>query len=242
MKNIFMLFALIALGFAAGCVQLEQDLTLKADGSGVVQVAYAAPEGEQTMMQQAAQAMLQQTLAVSGGGNRLPQDMSDADIKKQFEAYAKLGVKLEQLSTERKAGRVIRRGVISFKTLDGLAHALLPERTVALTRDARGNYQLVQQSGGERTMASRIGTVAADDSNPLVAELFKGFRATLRVTTPGKILDGNATQMEGATAVWRFDFDRDAQAVTKLLQRPMRLTFAGAGLKLAPCAHRAGEP
>ena len=58
MKNIFMLFALIALGFAAGCVQLEQDLTLKADGSGVVQVAYAAPEGEQTMMQQAAQAML----------------------------------------------------------------------------------------------------------------------------------------------------------------------------------------
>ena len=84
----------------------------------------------------------------------------------------------------------------------------------------------------------------ADKANRFesLAELFKGFRATLRVTTPGKILDGNATQMEGATAVWRFDFDRDAQAVTKLLQRPMRLTFAGAGLKLAPCAHRAGEP
>ena len=242
MKHIRHMLVLGALALAAGCVQLEQDLTLKADGSCTINIAYAAPEGEQTMMQQAARAMLQQALPASGGGNRMPQDMSDAEIKKQFEAYARHGVKLEQLSTERKAGRVIRRGVISFKALDGLARALLPDRTVALTRDARGNYQLVQQSGGEKTMAGRIGALAADDANPLVAELFKGFRATLRVTTPGKLLDGNAAQMEGATAVWRFDFDRDAQAVTKLLQRPMRLSFAGSGLKLAPCAHRAGEP
>ena len=151
-------------------------------------------------------------------------------------------MKLEQLTTERKAGRVVRRGLISFKTLDGLARALLPERTLALTRDARGDYLLAEQAGGGQTLSSRLAAVAADDSNPLVAELFKGFRATLRVTTPGRVLDGNAAQAEGATAVWRFDFDRDPQAVAKLLQRPMRLTFAGRGLALTPFTHRAGEP
>jgi hypothetical protein len=241
MKRFFQTLALGACALAAGCVQLEQDLTLKADGSGFVSVAYAAPEAEQTMMQQAARAMLSQTLAASGT-NRLPQDMSDAEIRKQFEGYAKFGVRLEQLTTERKAGRVIRRGLISFKTLAGLARALLPERTVSLTHDARGNYQLAQQAGGGNTLAGRLAAVAADDSNPLVAELFRGFRATVRVTAPGRVLDANAAQAEGATAVWRFDFDRDAQAVAKLLQRPMRLSFAGQGLALAPFVHRAGEP
>ncbi len=242
MKTLSYMLMLGALALAAGCVQIEQDLTLKADGSGVVNVAYAAPEAEQTMLQQAAREMLRQTLAVSGGNTRLPQDMTDAEIRKQFAGYARLGVKLEQLTTERKAGRVVRRGVISFKTLDGLARALLPERTVALSRDARGDYLLVQQAGGEKTLSSRLAAIAADDSNPLVAELFKGFRATLRVTAPGRILDGNAAQAEGATATWRFDYDRDAQAVAKLLQRPMRLTFAGRGLTLSPLLHRAGEP
>ncbi|MCX7007420.1 MAG: hypothetical protein NTY53_09270, partial [Kiritimatiellaeota bacterium] len=84
--------------------------------------------------------------------------------------------------------------------------------------------------------------VAADDSNPLVAELFKGFRTTLRVTTPGRVIDGNAAQSEGTTAAWRFDFDQDAQAVAKLLQRPIRVTFEGRGLNLTPFIHRAGEP
>ena len=139
-----------ALALAAGCVQIEQDLTLKSDGSGVVNVAYAAPEAEQTMLQQAAREMLRQTLAVSGGSTRLPQDMTDAEIRKQFAGYARLGVKLEQLTSEHKAGRLVRRGVITFKTLDGLARALLPERTVALSRDARGDYLLVQQAGGHR--------------------------------------------------------------------------------------------
>ena len=242
MKHFLHILAVVACALAAGCVQIEQDLTLKADGSGQVSVAYAAPEAEQTMMQQAAREMLRQTLAVSGGKSRLPQDMTDAEIKKQFEGFARLGVKLEQLTTERKAGRVVRRGLISFKTLDGLARALLPERTLALTRDARGDYLLAEQAGGGQTLSSRLAAVAADDSNPLVAELFKGFRATLRVTTPGRVLDGNAAQAEVATAVWRFDFDRDAQAVAKLLQRPMRLTFLGRVLSLTPFVHRAGEP
>jgi hypothetical protein len=242
MKIFFQILALAAVGLAAGCVQIEQDLTLKADGSGVVRVDYAVPEAEQTLLQQAAREMLRQTLAVSGGPARLPQDMTDAEIRQQFAGYAKLGVKLDQLTTERKAGRTVRHGVISFKTLSGLARALLPERTLSLTRDARGNYLLAQQAGGGQTLASRLAAIAADDSNPLVAELFKGFRATLRVTAPGRILDGNAGQAEGATAVWRFDFDRDAQAVAKLLQRPMRLNFAGQGLSLPPFLHRAGEP
>ncbi|MCX7007421.1 MAG: hypothetical protein NTY53_09275, partial [Kiritimatiellaeota bacterium] len=138
---------LFGLLLMAGCVQIEQDLTLKADGSGTIRFAYAVPDAEQTMMQQAAREMLKHSMAL-GGNSRLPQDMTDAEIKKQFEGFAKQGVKLDQLTTERKPGRVIRRGVISFKNLEGLSRALLAERTVALTRDARGNFQLLQQPGG----------------------------------------------------------------------------------------------
>ncbi len=226
---------------ATGCVQLEQDLTLKADGSGSVRFAYAVPEAEQTLTQQAARELLKQTLAL-GNHTRLPQDMSDAELKKQFEGFAQQGVKLEQLATERKPGCTIRRGVISFKTLAGLARTLLTERTVALTRDARGNFQLLEQPGGGQTVASRLVTVAGEDANPLVADLFKGFRATLRVTAPGRILESNATQVEGASALWRFDGDRDARAVARLLQQPIRLSFEGRGLALTPFVQRGGAP
>jgi hypothetical protein len=241
MKPFFHSLALVAVALAAGCVQLEQDLTLKGDGSGTVRFAYAVPEAEQTLTQQAAREMLKHSLAL-GGNTRLPQDMTDAELKKQFEGFAKHGVKLEQLATERKPGRTIRRGVISFKTLEGLARALLAERTVALTRDARGNFQLLQQPGGGQTVSSRLAVVAAEDANPLVAELFRGFRATLRVTTPGRILDGNAAQTEGTTALWRFDYAADPLAVAKLLQKPLRLSFEGRGLTLTPFIQRAGAP
>ena len=227
---------------AAGCVQIEQNLTLNPDGSGVVRLTYVASEDTGSLAQQTAREMLRQTLALSGGTARLPQDMTDAEIRTQFAGYAKYGVQLDQLHTEHRQGCAIRRGVISFKTLSGLARALVPERTVALTRDARGNYILLQQPGGGDSLVNRFAAVAADEAKPLVAELFRSFRATVKVAVPGRVLEANATQTEQASATWRFDSDKEPQALANALQRPMRLTFEGHGLNLAPFVHKAGTP
>ncbi|TAN36416.1 MAG: hypothetical protein EPN23_08585 [Verrucomicrobia bacterium] len=233
-----LLLALVLL--AAGCMQIEQDLALNRDGSGVMQLAYMTQEGDGTLAQQAAREFLRQSLTISGGTARLPQDMSDAEIRKEFAGYAPWGVKLERLSTERKAGRMVRRVTISFKSLQGLTRALLPERTVRLSRDTHGNYLLTQQPGDGASAASRLASAVADDSNPLVPELFKGFRATLRVTAPGRVVEANAVQAEQNTATWRFDFDQDPQAVNRLLQQSMRLVFDGRGLNLTPFVQSAG--
>lgn len=240
MRELFQYLGLAFVLLAAGCVQIEQDLTLKADGSGVLRLSYVAAEAEGTLTQQAAREMLRQTLAMNGGGTRLPQDMSDAEIRTQFAGYAKHGVKLEQLTTERKGQQMIRRATVSFKTLSGLVRALLPERTLVLSRTARGDYTLTQQPGGGDNLVNRFAGIAADESNPLTAELFKGFRATLRINVPGRVQEANAAQAAQKTAVWQFDFDRDAQALAKLLQRPMRLTFEGGGLNLTPFVYKAG--
>jgi len=225
---------------AVGCVQIEQDLTLNRDGGGVVHLAYATQDGEVTLTQQAAREFLRQSLAVRGGAARLPQDMSDAEIRKQFVEYARWGVQLDRLSTERKADRVVRRATISFKNLQGLARALLPERRVLLSRDARGHYLLAQQPGGGASATSRLAAVIADESNPLVPELLNGFRASLRVTAPGRVVEANATQTAQNAATWRFDFDRDPQAVSRLLQQPMRMVFDGQGLNLVPFIQAGG--
>jgi hypothetical protein len=240
MKPLSKNLGLVLVVLAAGCVQIEQDLTLKADGSGVVRLIYVAAEGEGTLAQRAAREMVRQTLALNDGGTRLPQDMSDAEIRAQFAGYAKHGVQLEQLTTERKTQHVVRRATISFRDLPGLARALLPERTLALSRSARGDYTLTQQPGGGDSLVNRFAAVAADDSNPLTAELFKGFRATLRLHAPGRVLEANAAQAQQGAAVWRFDYDQDAQALAKLLRRPMRVTFEGRGLQLTPFVQRAG--
>jgi hypothetical protein len=151
-------------------------------------------------------------------------------------------VVLEQVATERRHGHVIRRVNVSFKTLAGLARALLPGRTVALTRDARGNYLLLQQPGSGDDLVNRFAAVAADESKPLTAELFKGFRASLRVAVPNRVLTANATQTEQLASTWRFDSDQDPRALAKALQRPMRMTFEGRGLNLVPFVHQAGTP
>ena len=240
MRKFFQNLVAVAALLAAGCVQTEQDMTLKADGSGVLRLVYVVSEVEGTLAQQAAREMLRQTLAVAGGEARLPQDMSDAEIRAQFAGYAKHGVKLEQLTTEQKANHVVRRATVSFKNLPGLARALLPERMVALSRSARGDYTLTQQPGGGDSMVNRFAALAADESNPLTSELFNGFRATLRISVPGRVLEANAAQAEQNAAVWRFDYDKDPQALAKLLQRPMRLTFEGRGLNLEPFVYKAG--
>lgn len=227
---------------AAGCVEIEQDLTLKADGSGILRVSCVVAATEATLTQQAAREMLRQSLMAAGGGARLPQDMSDAEIRAQFTGYAKQGVKLEQLTTERKAHQVARRATVSFKNLPGLARALLPERTLVLSRSAQGDYTLTQQPGRGESMVNRLAALAADESNPLASELFKGFRATLRVNAPGRVLEANAAQVRQQMALWRFDYDRDPQALAKLLQYPMRLTFEGRGLSLAPFLCKASAP
>lgn len=239
-RFLYRLMPVVAL-LAAGCVQIEQDLTLKRDGTGVLRLTYIMAENGCDFTQQATQAMLRQTLAVSGGV-RLPQDMSDAEISAMFAGCARDGVVLEHLTTERCPNHVIRRASVSFKTLSGLARALLPERTVALTRDARGNYVLLQQPGSGDGLVNRFAAVAAEESNPLIAELFKGFHASLRVTVPTRVLATNSTQPEQLAATWRFDYDQDSQALAKALQRPMRMTFEGHGLNLTPFVHQAGTP
>jgi hypothetical protein len=62
--------------------------------------------------------------------------------------------------------------------------------------------------------------------------VMKGFRAVIRVKTPGKILQTNAPEKDERSATWTYDVEKDPQALKKVQQASMQIVFAGEGLKI----------
>ena len=65
-----------------------------------------------------------------------------------------------------------------------------------------------------------------------MAQLMEGFRAVIRVRTPGRILETNAPEKTDNSATWTFDLEKDPQALQKIQRLAPRIVFEGKGLKI----------
>ena len=215
----------------AGCVKVDQTLTIQPDGSGTLDLVYGMSEQTIAQMKAMTQSMMAEP-ATNGVSVAMNFDYTESEVRKDFEAYAPYGVTLDSMSTEIRDGWNYRTLKIQFKTLDGLSKTpWFSDRLFSLSKNEAGNYVLVRAAGD-----GPMGMAPPPESDPNVEEMMagmmKGFRAVIRVKTPGPIIESNAENVSENTAEWIFDLENDAQALEKAQSLTMNMVFNGQGLSI----------
>ena len=217
--------ALGVVGWASGCVKVEQNLDLKADGSGVIALRYGMSLEDLAEMEAMAKAQLEE-----GAGpleSVSPFDFDEAEVRKDFQAYGELGVTLEDLRTEVVDGWKFLSLRIAFTSLKGLGQTeFLSDRMVSLKKMPDGNYEFLQ-AAPPVPEGEDMGAVEG-----MMAEMMKGFRAVLSFRAPGEVVESNADRRDGRLVEWVFDLDRDPQALKRAQKMALRVVFRGEGLAL----------
>ena len=224
--------ALFFVSALTGCIKVDQILTLEKDGSGTIDLTYRMSEESIAQWQDVARHMF----GSSEGGNTssiMPFDFSDADIRRDFKEYEREGVLLQSLKTETRNGWKIRRMVIGFRNLAALSKAgFLGGRNISLAKDSRGNYVLSQQAGRGGNLPAELAEFSDPSTDSIFSGMMEGFRAVIRVKTPGRILETNAPEKSEREAGWVFDLDRDSEALKKVQEASLRIVFDGKGLDI----------
>ena len=222
------LLALAAFSLFCGCVKVDQTLTLNPDGTGTINLSYARSEESASTMQGFARAMMDQ----SGPDMQTPLDFTDEELRQDFKEYEPYGVFLDSLKSEERDGWKYRHMVIRFRDLKGLAQTgFLSDRNISIARNAQGNYVFTQAASANGNIPEEL---SGDDPQTayMLAQLMEGFRAVIRVRTPGRILETNAPEKTDNSATWTFDLDKDPQALEKVQKLSMKIVFDGKGLKI----------
>jgi hypothetical protein len=225
----------------AGCIHVDQTLTLEKNGSGMVDLTYAMSEESIAQWQDVARNMFDSPNH-GNSSSIMPFDFSDQDIRDDFKEYEP-DVVLQSVKSETRDGWKYRRMVISFRSLAGLSKAgFLADRNISLVKDARGNYVFTQQAGPEGNLPPELAALDGTLADSLFSGMMQGFRAAIRVKTPGRILETNAPEKSERTARWLFDSERDPDALQKVQQASLRIVFEGKGLDIstfrnAPAKH-----
>jgi hypothetical protein len=232
------LFLILALAFSAGCIKLTQTLTLEADGSGTIEIDYSIPE--ETVTQVSGMIKLATELA-KASGEPAPHDEhsylglllnpSEKRIRQKVTSYKIDGLALKEVKVESRDGSREVTMVLTFKRITDLAQAdFFAEQGFALTRLPTGNYRLTRKGTGVPAQSP----VDLDDPQVvrMLTPVLGGFKATVGVKTPGRILKANTTRRSRRQAVWNFDFNRDPKAFRDFYSKPLILIFEGAGLSL----------
>ncbi|WP_328987642.1 hypothetical protein [Thiorhodovibrio winogradskyi] len=232
------LVALAVVLVLGGCVKVEQTLTLKKDGSGTLDMRYGM--SEQTIAQMEAMEKMAESMGQEASedvGGETPFDFDEAEIREQFESDAPEGVELVSLQSESLDGWRYMNLKLAFDDLSALKNTeFFSDGAMSLTKNADGNYVLVQSTGAEDAMppTSPDGSDAATAAMmQQMAAMFAGMRIATTVIAPSEIIESNATDMDGRKASWVFDVDEDPTVLSKLQQMNLRMVFKGKGVEIA---------
>lgn len=229
-------FVLVA---CSGCIKVDETLTIEKSGSGNLELLYTI--SEQTVSQMKAMFKLRDQMdAVTGQAytpaiedtfQRLFLDPSEDQIKKFLKKYEQFGITIETLKIEsRNASRNVTLK-LAFTDLARAARAdFFPRHGFNLSQTANGTYTFLRtperDDGGYQIQ--NLGT----DTAGLLAPVMNGFRVALKVNTPGKIIETNASRKTLYNAAWIFDFDKDSNAIKTLQNQTMKIVFDGRGIQL----------
>jgi hypothetical protein len=227
----------------AGCVRMEQILTLNPDGTGTLALTYSMAAAQVAQME----AMLQSTAEPGeaprpGGGSVF--SFNERDLRNDFKAYESAGVFLESAQVVESNGWKQVNLKARFQSLAGLARTdLVQADGLSLVRNSSGQYVLRQKAppAGPAAGGEGAGIDPAAAAGMLAAAM-KGFRAVVRIRVPGEIADTTADARVGREAAWTFDLEREPGALKRMQTADMRVSFSGAGLSLEEFPARPAAP
>lgn len=232
MKIVRWMCALLMVGALAGCVKIDQTLTLEKDGSGFFEINYGMSEETVQQMEN-----MQKMQAAMGEDDEEADDsnMFDFDtdkIKDEFSKMEQDGIKLVSVSSETKDGWKYMNIKISFDNLEALSKTdFLSDGTFSLTKNEDGNYVINQKSAGmgdDDEMTPEMKQMMLQQMAPAM----KGMHIAMNVVVPSKIIDSNAMVVNGNKASWVFDVDKDPSFLVDSKMQDVHIEFAGKGINL----------
>jgi len=222
-----------------GCLKLDETLTLEKNGAGNIDILYTIPE--QTVSQMKAMFKLRDQMD-SIMGQSLPLtfedefqrtffDPTEDRIKQLLKKYESCGVSLEtaKVITKNAARTVTIRA--AFADLERVAKAdFFREHGFTLVRNQNETYTFyrVPESTANGYQPINIGP----EASRLISPVMSGLRVSLKVNTPGKIVDTNASRKAPYNAAWIYDFDKDPNALKALQSQAMKIVFEGKNIRL----------
>jgi hypothetical protein len=218
--------ALLAL---AGCIKLDQTLTLNADGSGSLRLRYGM--SEDTIAQWEA---MEQMAVLSGQRSppkrHMPLDFDLGQVRAELDAHRTAGVGLTTLSSEVVEGWRFIDLEVAFEDVRALKRVrLFKGSRLAIRPMGRDDYRITQEGGASARLWD-------DAAGRQLLEQIPGMLAGLRVVqtlvVPGDIIATNAPRVEGRRATWVFDIEADPDVMNTLTDTDLALTFEGRGLRL----------
>ncbi len=215
----------------AGCLQVDQELTLNPDGSGHLSARYTIDRVQlDTLAAAIAQAPHHQPGVPPSPDSAALFQVDEEAVRKEFRSYAEAGLTLQSLHVIESNGARTVHVEVDFKTVSGLAGCeFFADDSLVLERAPAGRYRLRQEPPLQVHLAGGLrGQQAAVES--ALDRVQRAFTARLRVTVPGEIVGTTADQRQGRTAIWTFDPARDPQALTRARRTPLSVEFSGDGL------------
>jgi hypothetical protein len=217
----------------AGCIKVDQTLTLNADGSGTLAMRYGM--AEETLAQLRA---MQQMAGPGGEGlsmeQETPFDFDPEELRAEFEADRPAGVELTALSSEVVNGWKFIDLEIAFDDIRALKRTeLFEDSRLAITQLRNGNFRVTQRGSGGADLS---GDAAGRALMPQMTAMLAGFRIVQSIVVPGEIIKTNASRVDGRRASWVFDIADDPDVMQTLAETDLELVLSGEGVSLPAVA------
>lgn len=178
-----------------GCLELEQELTVEQNGSGTLKLQYVLNESFTNMVE------LAEELKQSATGGRTLIEPGLVLNERELQArIAGEGVEIKSSSFEKKDGRLTISFTVAFRDLNALVKTkALQREPISFYRDEKNNLAL--------ELGTRFSAVALY-KNKLPENAAEGFKAAIKISLPGKVLENNADTVEGTTLTWNYLKDK----------------------------------
>ncbi len=222
-----------------GCMEVEHDLRLAADGSGVYELKYSIAETAVAQFR-AIDALTRDLAEAQAETTFMPPlhpilramlDPREEDIRTALKDCRAPGLTIKHLKVGvRNAWRQVEL-TLAFEDLKKLEDTeFFRVHGFELRREADGGYVFWRRP---RIDAQGATPPALDPASAeQLTAIMAGFKTSIRITVPGRILSSSALRSSLYTAAWTFDYDANPNALIALQRQPFRIAFEASNANL----------
>ena len=194
---------------AFGCLESQQELVLNQDGSGKLVAHYILGE-KLTRTIEISEEMRETSTGKATTEREFPLNLEE--LKQEFEGE---GIRVENTSFEKKDGALNISYTISFDSiLSLLGSRAFKDVEISFYRDVSTN-----------SLAFSMGTKNFQKKIEKEPDLLEGFKATISVTMPDKVLESNADSTQGNTLTWNYGKEKLAPEIMTATCKGSALPF-----------------
>jgi len=222
-----------------GCLKADLMLEIGKDGSGSLEASYTITENSIAQLNSMVN-LSHQLNKIGLGTSEKPAadpeillflDPDENRIRSNLAKYEKHGLKIDKL---RVRSRNSQRSVDLRLNFDNIAEVAKADFF------ADNGFSLYRRKSGDMLFHRKSMNADNPDKDALldpeaqkmVAPILGGFMVTVKVLTPGRVLETNADSSGLKSATWIFDQDRDAKAFQRLQNQTYMILIEGADITI----------